>query len=50
MNAEEALAVIKDIEKPTDKGKKEDNRRGEKRECLDFRTNDESKRRDKKTP
>ena len=28
MNAEEALAAIKDVEKPTDKGKKEDDRRG----------------------
>jgi len=49
MNAEEALAAIKDIEKPTDKGK-EDDRRRQKRERPDCRTNDESKLRDKKTP
>ena len=30
MNAEEALAVIRDVEKPTNKGKKEDDRRGQK--------------------
>ena len=29
-NAEEALAVIRDVEKPTNKGKKEDDRRGQK--------------------
>ena len=35
MNAEEALVAIRDIEKPTNKGKKEDDRRGQKRECPD---------------
>ena len=30
MNAEEALATIRDVEKPTNKGKKEDDRRGQK--------------------
>ena len=28
MNAEDALATIKDVEKPGDKGRKEDDRRG----------------------
>ena len=49
MNAEEALVVIRNVEKPTNKGKK-DYRRGQKREHPDRRTSDESKRRDKKTP
>ena len=50
MNAEDALAVIKDVEKPGDKGRKEDDRRGQKRERLDRRMNDGGKRRDKKSP
>ena len=32
MNAEDALAAIKDVEKPEDKGRKEDDRRGQKME------------------
>ena len=35
MNVEEALAAIRDVEKPTDKGKKEDDRKGQKRERPD---------------
>ena len=35
MNVEKALAAIRDVEKPTDKGKKEDDRRGQKRERPD---------------
>ena len=35
MNAEDALAAVKDVEKPGDKERKEDDRRGQKRECLD---------------
>ena len=31
MNAEDALAAIKDVEKPRDKGKKEDDCKGQKR-------------------
>ena len=50
MNAEEALATIRDVEKPTDKGKREDDRRGQKRERPDCRTSDGGKRRDEKTP
>ena len=50
MNVEDALAVIKDVEKPGDKGRKEDDRRGQKRERPDRRMNDGGKRRDKKSP
>ena len=50
MNVEEALAAIRDVEKPTNKGKKEDDRRGQKRERPNRRTSDEGKRRDEKTP
>ena len=50
MNAEDALATIRDIEKPTDKGKKEDDRRGQKRERPDYQTSDGGKWRDEKTP
>ena len=50
MNAEDALAAIKDVEKTRDKGKKEDDCRGQKREHPDRQTNDRSKRKDEKTP
>ena len=50
MNAEDALAAKKDEERPRDKGMKEDNRRGRKREGPDRQTSDESKRKDEKTP
>ena len=50
MNVEDALAIIKDVEKPRDKGRKEDDRRGQKRERPDRQMNDEGKRRDKKSP
>ena len=50
MNAEDALAAIRDAERPRDKGKKEENRRGQKRECPDRRSNDGGKRKDDKTP
>ena len=33
MNAEDALAAIKYVEKTGDKGKKDDDRRGRKRKC-----------------
>ena len=48
MNVEDALAAIKDIEKLGDKGRKEDDRKGQKRERLDHRINDRGKRKDKK--
>ena len=50
MNAKDALAAIRDVEKPTDKGRKEDDHRGQKRECPDRRTSDGGKRKDEKTP
>ncbi|XP_030936241.1 uncharacterized protein LOC115961391 [Quercus lobata] len=50
MNAEDALAAIRDIEKLGDQERKEDNRRGQKRERLDHRTSDGNKRKDEKTP
>ena len=50
MNAEDALAAIKDVEKSGDKGRKEDDRRGQKREHPDRRINDGGKKKDEKTP
>ena len=50
MNAEDALAAIKDVEKPGDKAKKEDERRGQKRVRPDRRNNDGNRRRDDKGP
>ena len=50
MNAEDALAAIKDVEKPGDKRRKEDDRRRQKRERPDWRINDRGKRKDEKTP
>ena len=48
MNAEDALAVIKDEGKTSEKGRKEDDRRGRKSECPDRQTNDEVKGKTKK--
>ena len=55
MNAEDALAAIRDAERPGDKGPgdregKEDDRRGQKRERPDHWSNDGGKRKDDKTP
>ena len=50
MNTEDALTVIKDIEKTSEKGRKEDNRRGRKRERLNRQTNNGGKRKDGKAP
>ncbi|XP_023873632.1 uncharacterized protein LOC111986229 [Quercus suber] len=50
MNAKDALAAIKDVEKLGDMGRKEGNHRGQKREHPDHRTNDGGKRKDEKTP
>ena len=50
MNTEDTLAAIKDVEKPGDKGRKEDDRRGQKREHPDRQINDGGKRKDEKTP
>ena len=50
MNTEDALVAIKDVEKPGDKGRKEDDCRGQKRERPDRRINDRGRRKDEKTP
>ncbi|XP_030970585.1 uncharacterized protein LOC115990960 [Quercus lobata] len=50
MNAKDALAAIKDARKLGDKGKKEDKRRGQKRERPDRRNYDGNKRKDDKGP
>ena len=50
MNVEDALVAIKDVEKPGDKGRKEDDRRGQKRERPNQRMDDGGKRRDEKSP
>ena len=50
MNTEDALTIIKDVEKPGDKGRKDDDRRGQKREHPDRRTNDGGRRKDENTP
>ena len=48
MNAKDAVVVIRDIEKPGDKGRKEDERRGQKRDLPDHRLTDVNKRKDDK--
>ena len=48
MNAEDALAAIRDVERPGDKGRKDDDRKGKKRECPNLRTSDGGKRKDSK--
>ncbi|XP_065624581.1 uncharacterized protein LOC112008184 [Quercus suber] len=48
MNAEDALAAIKDEDRPGDKGRKEDDRRRQKRDRPDRRISDELKRKDDK--
>ena len=50
MNTEVALTIIKDVEKSGDKGRKDDDRRGQKREHPDHRTNDGGRRKDENTP
>ena len=50
MNAEDALAAIRDVERLEDKVRKDDDCRGQKRECPDRRTNDGGKRKDERTP
>ena len=47
MNAEDVLAAIGNVEKPWDKGRKDDKRRGQKRERPDRRTNDRRRKEDK---
>ena len=50
MDVEDALAAIKDVEKSGDKGRKEDDRGGQKKERPNRQTNDRSKRKDEKIP
>ena len=50
MNAEDAVAAIRDVEKPRDKGRKDDEHRGQKRERPDCQTTDGNKRKDDKSP
>ena len=50
MNTKDALAAIRDVERPGDKGRKDDDHGRQKRERSDRRTNDGGKRKDKKTP
>ena len=50
MNAKDALAAIKDVEKLGDKGRRDDERKGQKRECLDCRNNDGNRRKEDKSP
>ena len=48
MNAEDAVAAIRDDEKPGDKGRKDDERRGQKRECPNHRITNANRLRDDK--
>ncbi|XP_030940225.1 uncharacterized protein LOC115965179 [Quercus lobata] len=50
MNAEDALAAIKDTERPGDKAKREDDRRGQKRDRPERRNNDGNRRKGDKNP
>ena len=50
MNAEDALAAIKDVEKPGDRGRKDDECRGQKRERPNRRSNDSIRRREDRGP
>ena len=50
MNDKDALAAIRDVEKPEEKGRKEDDRRGLKRERPDRWINDGGRIKDERTP
>ena len=50
MNVEDVVAVIRDVEKPGDKGRKDDERKGQKRERPDRRTSDGNRKKDDKSP
>ena len=50
MNAKDALVAIRDVEKPGDKGRKNDDHRRQKRERPDHQTSDGDKRKTKKPP
>ena len=49
MNAEDAVAAIRDDKKPRDKGGNENERKGQKRERPDQRTTEVNRRRDDKS-
>ena len=48
MNAEDAVVAIRDVEKSGDKGRKDDERRGQKREHPDHRITDVNRWKDDK--
>ena len=48
INAEDAVATIRDVEKPGDKGRKDDERRGQKKDRPDCRLTDINRRKDDK--
>ena len=50
MNVEDALATIKGVEKTNEKGRKEDDRRGRKREHSNRQNSNWGKRKDDKAP
>ena len=50
MNAEDVLVTIKDVEKLGDRGRKDDERKGQKRERLDCWSNDSLRRKKDKGP
>ena len=49
-NAEDPITAIRDVEKSRDKGRKDDERMGQKRDRPDRQTSDENKRKDDKSP
>ena len=49
MNVEDAIAAIRDVEKRGGKGRKDEERRGQKKECPDRRTADGNRRKDDKS-
>ena len=50
MITEDALVAIRDVEKPREKGRKEDDRKGQKRKHPNRQINDGGKRKDERTP
>ena len=48
MNAENAVAAIRDVEKLGDKGRKDDKHKGQKRDCPDRQLTDVNRRKDDK--
>ena len=48
INAKDAMVAIRDGKKPGDKGRKDDERKGQKKECPDCRITDANRRKDDK--